>query len=56
MGREVEGWSWEQIRTRHGILKGVGEGFYTDDTEMMIGIMEGLQEASGFDPALTARD
>lgn len=55
MGREVEGWSWEQIRARHGILKGIGEGFYTDDTEMMIGIMEGLREASGFDPALTAQ-
>jgi ADP-ribosylglycohydrolase len=55
MGREVEGWSWEQIKARHGILKGVGEGFYTDDTEMMIGIMESLQKDSGFDPALTAQ-
>jgi poly(ADP-ribose) glycohydrolase ARH3 len=55
MGREVEGWSWEQIKARHGILKGVGEGFYTDDTEMMIGIMESLQKDPGFDPALTAQ-
>jgi ADP-ribosylglycohydrolase len=55
MGREVEGWSWEQIRARYGILKGIGKGFYTDDTEMMIGIMESLRETSGFDPALTAQ-
>jgi ADP-ribosylglycohydrolase len=55
MGREVEGWSWEQIKARHGILKGIGEGLYTDDTEMMIGIMESLREDSRFDPALTAQ-
>ncbi|MBW2038197.1 MAG: ADP-ribosylglycohydrolase family protein [Deltaproteobacteria bacterium] len=55
MGREVEGWSWEMIRARYGILQGVGEGIYTDDTEMMIGIMESLQENLRFDPALTAR-
>jgi len=55
LGREVEGWSWEQIRARHGILKGIGEGLFTDDTEMMIGIMEALREEPGFDPALTAR-
>jgi len=55
MGREVEGWSWEQIRARHGILKGIGEGVYTDDTEMMIGIMEALQEDPSLDPALTAQ-
>jgi ADP-ribosylglycohydrolase len=55
MGREVEGWPWEQIRARHGILQEIGEGVYTDDTEMMIGIMESLKEDPGFDPALTAR-
>jgi poly(ADP-ribose) glycohydrolase ARH3 len=55
MGREVEGWSWEQIRARHGILKGIGEGLYTDDTEMMIGIMESLREDPSFNPALTAQ-
>jgi ADP-ribosylglycohydrolase len=54
MGREVEGWSWGQIRDRHGILDGVGEGIYTDDTEMMIGIMEALRDDPGFDPALIA--
>ena len=55
MGREVEGWPWELIRARHGILKQMGEGIYTDDTEMMIGIMESLKEDPAFDPALTAR-
>jgi poly(ADP-ribose) glycohydrolase ARH3 len=55
MGREVEGWSWEMIRARHGILNRIGEGIYTDDTEMMIGIMEALKEDPGFDPALIAR-
>lgn len=55
MGREVEGWSLELIKARHGILKEMGEGIYTDDTEMMIGIMESLKEDPGFDPALTAR-
>jgi ADP-ribosylglycohydrolase len=55
MGREVEGWSWEQIRARHGILKRIGEGLYTDDTEMMIGIMEALREDPCFAPALIAQ-
>lgn len=55
MGREVEGWSWEQIRARHGILNKIGDGIYTDDTEMMIGIMEALKEDPGFDPAFTAQ-
>ena len=55
MGREMEGWSWEQIKARHGILKGIGEGLYTDDTEMMIGIMESLREDPSFDPAITAQ-
>jgi ADP-ribosylglycohydrolase len=55
MGREVEGWPWELIRARYGILEGVGEGIYTDDTEMMIGIMESLKEDPGFDSARTAQ-
>jgi ADP-ribosylglycohydrolase len=54
MGREVEGCSWEQIRARYGILDRIGEGLYTDDTEMMIGIMESLREDPAFDPSLTA--
>jgi len=55
MGREVEGWPWELIRARHGVLKEIGEGVYTDDSEMMIGIMESLKKDPGFDPALTAQ-
>ncbi len=55
MGREVEGWSWGEIQARYGILSRIGQGIYNDDTEMMIGIMEALEEAPGFDPALTAR-
>ncbi len=55
MGREVEGWPWEMIRARYGLLNEVGEGVYTDDTEMMIGIMESLLEDPRFDPAITAR-
>jgi ADP-ribosylglycohydrolase len=55
MGREVEGWSREQIKARHGILSGIGQGIYSDDTEMMIGIMEALKEDPCFDPALIAR-
>lgn len=55
MGREVEGWSREQIRARYGILRWIGEGLYTDDTEMMIGIMESLREEPSFDPAITAQ-
>jgi ADP-ribosylglycohydrolase len=55
MGREVEGWSWGQIKARHGVLSRIGQGFYSDDTEMMIGIMESLQQDPGFDPAVTAQ-
>ena len=55
MGREVEGWPWELIRARYGILKEIGEGIYTDDTEMMIGIIESLKQDPAFDPALTAQ-
>jgi poly(ADP-ribose) glycohydrolase ARH3 len=55
MGREVEGWSWEQIKARYGILSRIGEGIYSDDTEMMIGIMEALRKDPCFDPALAAR-
>src|SRR5208337_5532061 len=55
MGREVEGWSWQQIRARYGILSRIGEGIYSDDTEMMIGIMEALREDPCFNPALAAQ-
>lgn len=55
MGWEVEGWSWGEIKARYGILSRIGQGIYSDDTEMMIGIMEALEEGPGFDPALAAR-
>jgi poly(ADP-ribose) glycohydrolase ARH3 len=55
MGREVEGWSREQIRARYGILSRIGQGIYSDDTEMMIGIMEALQEDPRFAPAVAAQ-
>jgi poly(ADP-ribose) glycohydrolase ARH3 len=55
MGREVEGWSPEQISACYGILNRIGQGIYSDDTEMMIGIMEALQAEPCFDPAIAAR-
>ncbi len=55
LGRTVEGWSSQMIQEVHGLLTGMGQGTYTDDTEMMIGIMESLVENPQFDPALTAR-
>ncbi len=55
VGREVEGWSRRQIKARYGILSRIGQGIYSDDTEMMIGIMEALAEDPDFDPALAAR-
>lgn len=55
MGREVEGWSREQIKVRYGILSRIRQGIYSDDTEMMIGIMEALQEDPDFAPAVAAR-
>jgi poly(ADP-ribose) glycohydrolase ARH3 len=54
MGRSVEGWSASAIRRAFGILEDVTEGIYTDDTEMMVGIMESLCEDGRFDPGLTA--
>jgi poly(ADP-ribose) glycohydrolase ARH3 len=53
-GRQVEGWSSLTIQEVHGLLEEMGKGIYTDDTEMMIGIMESLVENPQFDPALTA--
>lgn len=54
MGRAVEGWPASAIRRVFGILEDMGEGIYTDDTEMMLGIMESLFEDGYFDPGLTA--
>ena len=55
MGRVVEGWPASAIRRSFGILEEMVEGIYTDDTEMMMGIMESLCEAGSFDPSLIAR-
>jgi poly(ADP-ribose) glycohydrolase ARH3 len=55
LGRSVEGWPGFAIRRSFGILEQMTDGIYTDDTEMMMGIMEALREVGGFDPALTAR-
>ena len=54
MGRAVEGWPASAIRRAFGILEDMAEGIYTDDTEMMVGIMESLCEDGLFDPGLTA--
>ncbi len=55
LGRPVEGWSSYMIQQVHGLLAEMGRGIYSDDTEMMMGIMESLVEDPRFDPALTAR-
>ncbi len=55
MGRMVEGWPASTIRRSFGILEEMVEGIYTDDTEMMMGIMESLCEVGLFDPGLTAQ-
>jgi ADP-ribosylglycohydrolase len=55
LGRTVEGWPASAIRRSFGILERMADGIYTDDTEMMMGIMESLCEEGRFDPGLTAR-
>lgn len=57
LGEPVEGWSRREIKRRFGLLDTIirEEGRYTDDTQMMIGILETLQERNGFDPAKCAR-
>lgn len=54
LGKTIEGWPAYAIRRSFGILEEMGDGTYTDDTEMMMGLMEGLCEVGGFDPSLTA--
>lgn len=54
LGRQVEGWSRPMIQEVHGLLTSMARGTYTDDTEMMMGIMESLVENPQFDPGLTA--
>jgi poly(ADP-ribose) glycohydrolase ARH3 len=54
-GGAVEGWEPDRIRKRYGVLTAPVAGRYTDDTEMMIGIMEALCEDPSFDPGICAR-
>ena len=61
LGMAVEGWPPALIRRRFGILERMEHGrfpsgWYTDDTEMMIGILECLAETGRFDPDITARN
>lgn len=55
MGRAVEGWPASAIRRSFGILEVMSGGTYTDDTEMMMGIMESLYEVGRLDPGLIAQ-
>lgn len=57
LGEPVEGWPHRTIYSRFGLVDTMirEEGHYTDDTQMMIGILETLQQADGFDPAVCAR-
>ena len=56
LGEPVEGWPHRAIYSRFGLLDTMvrGEGRYTDDTQMMIGILETLIEKGRFDPATCA--
>ncbi len=56
LGEPVEGWSHRAIYSRFGLLDTMirEEGRYTDDTQMMIGILETLVEKGRFDPAVCA--
>ncbi|OEU80168.1 MAG: hypothetical protein BA872_04195 [Desulfobacterales bacterium C00003060] len=57
LGEPVEGWPHRAIYSQFGILDTMirDEGRYTDDTQMMTGILETLVENGGFDPAVCAR-
>jgi poly(ADP-ribose) glycohydrolase ARH3 len=56
LGEPVEGWPHRAICSRFGLLDTMvrEEARYTDDTQMMIGILETLEEKGGFDPAICA--
>jgi len=56
LGEPVEGWPHGAIYSRFGFLDRMlrEEARYTDDTQMMIGILETLVEKGSFDPALCA--
>jgi len=60
MGMPVEGWPPSAIQREFGRLADLvpgrfQAGCYTDDTEMMISLLETLVEAGRFDPELCAR-
>jgi poly(ADP-ribose) glycohydrolase ARH3 len=57
LGEPVEGWPYKAIHSRFGLLDTMirEEGRYTDDTQMMIGILETLRERGAFVPPLCAR-
>jgi len=56
LGEPVEGWPHRAIYSRFGLLDHFvhDAGCYTDDTQMMIGILETLRDRGRFDPALCA--
>ena len=56
LGEPVEGWPHGAIYRQFGLLDHMvrGRARYTDDTQMMIGILETLLERGKFDPALCA--
>jgi len=58
-GAQVEGWDPERIEREYGVLSKPIGGVYTDDTQMMIGLLEALAECSetGLDfPAAVFQD
>ncbi len=60
LGAPVEGWGPERIEREHGRLdemlpKRGAPGRYTDDTQMMIALAEGILEAEGIDAGVIAR-
>ena len=48
LGMPVEGYSAAMISQRYGVLNEMIFGYYTDDTQMMIGIAESLMHCKGF--------
>jgi ADP-ribosylglycohydrolase len=61
LGMAVEGWPPALIRRQFGRLERMEPGrfppgCYTDDTEMMIGILECLAQVGRFDPDITAQN
>jgi poly(ADP-ribose) glycohydrolase ARH3 len=59
LGMPVEGWSAREIKDKYGLLDtyqpgSLPAGSYTDDTQMMIGILETLAQGRGLDPVVLA--